>query len=227
MHTNQMPMQICNQGVRAQQSQFNRFFLSISQLLAMLILPSLALAQTPSDPSSFYSNFNEIALVDQDNHSFQITKLAGKVTLYNFIFTHCSNVCPIQTKQLSEIQKSLSADTRKHVQFVSVSLDPLNDTPAVLKVFAQKHGVDFNGWSFVTGKPQDIQKLSDKLGLYDKRKEAEQKDIKRPDGHMTHLWLVNSDGQLMQRYIGNNVDAKRLVNEIATLASMKPTALEK
>lgn len=192
----------------------------------MLILPIVSLAQTPVDPSSFYSNFNEIALVDQDNHSFQITKLAGTVTLYNFIFTHCSNVCPIQTKQLSEIQKSLSADTRKHVQFVSVSLDPLNDTPAVIKAFAQKHGVDFKGWSFVTGKPQDIQKLSDKLGLYDKRKEAEQKDIKRPDGHMTHLWLVNSDGQLMQRYIGNNIDGKRLANEISTLVSMRNMHLE-
>jgi cytochrome oxidase Cu insertion factor (SCO1/SenC/PrrC family) len=113
------------------------------------------------------------------------------------------------------------------VQFVSVSLDPLNDTPAVLKAFAQKNGVDFNGWSFVTGKPQDIQKLSDKLGLYDKRKEAEEKDIKRPDGHMTHLWLVNRDGQLMQRYIGNNIDAKRLANEIGTLVNMRSTVSAK
>lgn len=216
-----MLMQACNQDFGSQQNKFKYWLISTLQGLAMLILPILSLAQTPVDPSSFYSNFNEIMLVDQDNHSFQITKLAGTVTLYNFIFTHCSNVCPIQTKQLSEIQKSLSADTRKHVQFVSISLDPLNDTPAVLKAFAQKHGVDFNGWSFVTGKPQDIQKLSDKLGLYDKRKEAEQKDIKRPDGHMTHLWLVNSDGQLMQRYIGNNIDGKRLASEISTLVLMK------
>lgn len=216
-----MLMQACNQDFGSQQNKFKYWLISTLQGLAMLILPILSLAQTPVDPSSFYSNFNEITLVDQDNHSFQITKLAGTVTLYNFIFTHCSNVCPIQTKQLSEIQKSLSADTRKHVQFVSISLDPLNDTPAVLKAFAQKHGVDFNGWSFVTGKPQDIQKLSDKLGLYDKRKEAEQKDIKRPDGHMTHLWLINSDGQLMQRYIGNNIDGKRLASEISTLVLMK------
>ena len=221
MAANQMLMQACNQDFGSQQNKFKYWLISTLQGLAMLILPILSLAQTPVDPSSFYSNFIEITLVDQDNHSFQITKLAGTVTLYNFIFTHCSNVCPIQTKQLSEIQKSLSADTRKHVQFVSISLDPLNDTPAVLKAFAQKHGVDFNGWSFVTGKPQDIQKLSDKLGLYDKRKEAEQKDIKRPDGHMTHLWLINSDGQLMQRYIGNNIDGKRLASEISTLVLMK------
>jgi cytochrome oxidase Cu insertion factor (SCO1/SenC/PrrC family) len=220
-------MKIYNEGLGALHIQLNRLLLSISQVLSMLILPTLALAHPPSDPSSFYSNFNEIALIDQDDHAFQVAKLAGKVTLYNFIFTHCSNVCPIQTKQLSDIQKSLSADTRKHVLFVSVSLDPLNDTPAVLKAFAQKNGVDFNGWSFVTGKPQDIQKLSEKLGLYDKRKEAEQKDIKRPDGHMTHLWLVNSDGQLMQRYIGNNIDAKRLTNEISTLVTMKSTTSAK
>lgn len=205
------------------------FFCFVNILLAMAVAstPLLAFALDKSDPTKFYSNFTDVSLVDQDNQAFQVTKLAGKVTLYNFIFTHCSNVCPIQTRQLSDIQKSLSAETRQHVQFVSVSLDPYHDSPAALKAFAKNHGVDFNGWSFVMGDEQGIKSLSEKLSLYDKRKAAEQPKVKRPDGHMTHLWLVNGEGQLMQRYNGSNIDKKRIASEISTLVSMKPALASK
>jgi protein SCO1 len=214
-------------GTQALSNSFWKVILGALFSLLIVALPSLAIAQETVDPTSFYSNFNEVSLTDQDNHAFQVTNFAGKVTLYNFIFTHCSNVCPVQTKQISDVQKLLSAETRKHVQFISVSLDPLNDTPAALKSFAKQHGADLSNWSFVTGTPQGIQKLSDKLSLYDKKPDPTKKNLVRPDGHATMLWLVDSKGLLMQRYSGDTVDTKRLAIEIGTLVGMSLTNTHK
>jgi protein SCO1 len=214
-------------GTQPLSNSFWKVILGALFSLQVVALSSLAIAQETVDPTSFYSNFNEVSLTDQDSHTFQVKSFTGKVTLYNFIFTHCSNVCPVQTKQISEVQKLLSAETRKHVQFISVSLDPLNDTPSALKSFAKQHGADLSNWSFVTGTPQGIQTLSDRLSLYGNKPDPAKKNIVRPNGHETMLWLVDSNGRLMQRYSGDIVDTKRLAIEIGTLVEMSLTNTHK
>ncbi len=162
--------------------------------------------------TSFFATFDGLHLVDQDGHPFITTRLAGHVTLFNFIYTGCSAVCPIQTHALAQAQQSLPVAVRKQVRLVSVSIDPLNDTPATLKSYAQRMGADLSNWSFVTGRPKDIERLSATLKLF---KEAP--PARRPADHATWLWLVDDQGVVRQRYAGNPPDANRLVREVIEL----------
>lgn len=167
-----------------------------------------------TDRTSFLTNFQPLNLVDQTGQPFQVAALAGKVVLFNFIFTSCPNVCPVQTQALAEVQRSLPDGVRDRVRFVSVSIDPEHDTPRVLQSFAARFKVDFSRWTFVTGGTADIDRLADRLRLF-----AENKD-RRPENHGTTLWLMDGQGRLMQRYAGDPPEVPRLVSELEALVKL-------
>jgi len=180
--------------------------------VAALLLP--ALQAVGSDPT-FASNFDGTRLLDQEGHPFAAARLAGKTTLYNFVFTGCSTVCPVQTRVLADVLRRLGPDVRDRVHFVSVSLDPLTDSPAVLKAYARAQDVDLKHWSFVTGRPADIDRVAERLRLFKADAGA-----RRPDDHATSLWLADREGRLRQRYPGNPPDAARLVAELTQLDTL-------
>lgn len=159
---------------------------------------------------SFHDHLERAALRDQNGKPLSRSALQGKLTLVNFIFTRCSTVCPVQTRALVEVQQALPAATRRQVQFVSVSLDPLSDTPATLKAYARSLGADSAGWSFVTGNPVGIDVLSDQLRLF-----KSDSTTRRPDDHATQLWLIDGAGQVLMRYGGTPPDVARLTRELA------------
>ena len=178
--------------------------------VALIPLPSLAVI---AGGTGFAANFDGAALVDQDGRPFSFAPLAGKVLLVNFVYTGCSTVCPMQTRVLAEVQAALAADVAARVRFVSISLDALQDTPAALKAFATTMRADLTHWSFVTGKPSDVDRIAQRLRLF-----RAGPNVTRPDDHATSLWAVDAKGRLVQRYAGNPPDRERLVRELTTLA---------
>jgi protein SCO1 len=166
------------------------------------------------DQTSFLTNFAPLKLVDQDDNPFVIDSLRGKVVLFNFIFTSCPNICPVQTQALAEVQRKIPPEHRDRVQFVSVSIDPEHDRPAVLRSFASRFRVDFSRWTFVTGGTADIDRLADRLRLFAENKE------RLPENHGTTLWLMDGQGRLMQRYAGNPPEVSRLVDELHSLVKL-------
>jgi protein SCO1/2 len=190
----------------------------VAALIGLVAWPWAAEAKPPADSSpvgSFYSNFQGARLVDQDGRRFDAMRLEGHIVLVNFFFTGCSTVCPPQTRALGEVQRQLPPALRSRVRLLSVSLDPLADTPQALKRFTQRMEVDLSGWAFVTGRPQDIERISDALRLY-----RPEKDVRKPDDHSTALWLVDPKGSLRIRYNGSPPDVNRLVREIGALDAL-------
>jgi len=165
--------------------------------------------------TSFDANFADLSLKDQEDRPFAVSTLAGKVVLYNFIFTACPNICPKQTRALVEVQRALSPEARQHAHFVSVTIDPSNDTPAALKAFAERLDVDFANWTFVTGPAGDVDRLAERLRLF-----ASEDPAQRPAAHSTTLWLVDAQGRLVQKYAGNPPDAKRVAGEMSRLSAL-------
>lgn len=170
------------------------------------------------DPSSFYTNIETVPFTNQNNQALSFKDLQGKTVLFNFIFTQCSSVCPVQTKSLKEVQKSIDPKERENIVFVSVSLDPLGDTPAKLKKFTERMQVDTKNWHFVTSTPDGISRISARLALFkmlDKTRAST--DL---NDHATVLWLVDKKGQLMMRYNGAPVDVPRLIKELVIVNQM-------
>jgi len=152
-------------------------------------------------------------LIDQQGTGFSFEKLKGRTVVMNFIFTHCPSSCPMQIRALTEIQRALPDALRGHVQFVSVSMDPARDTPAVLKQYAASMGADLGNWSFVTGTAEEITWLHEYFharvrplegGLFD---------------HRVVVYLIDGRGQLIQKYTGD-LDHQRLVKEIGDVDSL-------
>jgi len=89
------------------------------------------------------------SLRDQDGAAVTDRDLRGKVSIVNFIFTRCPTICPKLTAQMSELVKS-TADV-EGLAFVSISVDPENDPPPVLRAYGERYGADFTRWRFLTG----------------------------------------------------------------------------
>ncbi|WP_175649765.1 SCO family protein [Pseudomonas sp. Marseille-P9899] len=109
--------------------------------------------------------FTDTELLDQNGRRlrFYSDVLKDKVVLLNVIFTHCNDACPLITRKLREVREALG-EKAGEVTFISISSDPANDTPQVLKRFAEQQGVDGPNWLFLTGAQADIDRVLARLG---------------------------------------------------------------
>jgi protein SCO1/2 len=90
----------------------------------------------------------------------------GKKVIINFTYTNCAVSCPLTTSNLARVQEILGERIGKDIFIVSLSLDPDNDTPEVLKAYAESFSAR-PGWTFATGRREDIDNIRRRLGLYD------------------------------------------------------------
>lgn len=96
-------------------------------------------------------------LINNRGRPFSAADLDGKVWVANFIFTSCSGVCPMMTKSMKRVQKTFEG--RSDIAFVSFSVDPETDTPAVLSEYARRYGANVANWQFLTGRRDAIKDL--------------------------------------------------------------------
>lgn len=95
------------------------------------------------------------SLVDQDAQAFNPKSLEAGLWVTAFVFTHCRATCPRLTGQMKKLQGRLSDVPSAHL--LSVSVDPRNDTPEVIKLYMTKNRLDETNWRFVTGSEGAIQ----------------------------------------------------------------------
>jgi protein SCO1/2 len=88
----------------------------------------------------------------------------GRVVAINFIFTSCTTVCPTMGATFARVQKLL-AERNRDVALISVSIDPVNDTPQRLAAWSKRLGAR-DGWTLVTGNKTDLDQLLKTLGLF-------------------------------------------------------------
>jgi cytochrome oxidase Cu insertion factor (SCO1/SenC/PrrC family)/mono/diheme cytochrome c family protein len=87
----------------------------------------------------------------------------GKIVVINFIYTSCPDICSLSTATMALVQKWLGERVGRDVFIYSISLDPENDSPEVLKEYAAAFKAG-PGWLFLTGKPEDIHLIRWQLG---------------------------------------------------------------
>jgi len=137
------------------------------------------------------NHFPNVTLITQEGTRvrFYDDLIKGKIVAINFIYAHCEFSCPLETARLAQVRQLLDARMGKDIFFYSISIDPSHDTPAVLKEYARKFHAGV-GWTFLTGKKEDIDLLASRLGLSedDSITDAPGKDL---DGHTPHLLVGN------------------------------------
>lgn len=111
--------------------------------------------------------FPNVPLITHEGKSVRFFDdlLKGKVVMLNFIYTTCPDVCSVETARLVRVQEILGDRVGKDIFMYSITIDPANDTPQVLRQYAEKFGVG-PGWTFLTGNEADVVLLRRKMGLY-------------------------------------------------------------
>ena len=144
--------------------------------------------------------FPNVELTTQDGTRvhFYDDLIKGKMVVIELIYTRCVDACPLETARLAQVQRMLGDRVGKEIFFYSISIDPEQDTPKVLKEYAEKYHAG-PGWLFLTGKTDDIDLISQKLGLYTPP------DARNRDGHTPAVVIGNeATGQWMRNSATDN-----------------------
>lgn len=201
---------------------------NLGKKIAGLTLLAAAAALLAVHPASAQKRwganyFPNIPLTTQDGKTvhFYDDLVKGKIVAINLIYTHCKYACPLETARLVQVQKMLGDHVGKDVFFYSISIDPKRDTPPVMKAYMENYHIG-PGWTFLTGKKEDIDFLSRKLGLYSDPRES-------LDGHTPHLLVGNEPMGQWQRTSGldNPVFLARTIGEAIDAGNYRKPAGEK
>jgi protein SCO1 len=155
----------------------------------------------------------EFTLTSQDGAPVALAQFRGKVVAVTFIYTLCTNTCPVLTPMMSFVQDRLGADFGQKIVFISVTVDPERDTPQVLKEYAQAFGANPAGWFFVTGAPDVIRDMTRRYGVF---------AAKAADGNVDHTFLtsvIDPRGILRVQYLGVRFDPEEFRRDLLSLVN--------
>ena len=153
----------------------------------------------------------EFTLTSQDGAQVALADFRGKVVAVTFIYTLCTNTCPVLTPMMSFVQDQLGADFGANIAFVSITVDPERDTPEVLKEYAQAFGANLAGWFFLTGPSDVIQDVTRRYGVF---------ALKSANGDVDHTFLtsiVDRRGILRVQYLGVRFDPNEFRHDLLSL----------
>jgi protein SCO1/2 len=143
--------------------------------------------------TNVFADFGPIAdftLTDKESRPFGLAQLRGKVWVLDFVFTTCSGPCIPMTQGMRTIFSGLQSEP--DVEFVTVTVDPMTDTPDVLARFAKTSGADNPRWHWLTGDKKAIRELAEKsfyAAIGDKLPTGEVP-------HSTRYFVVDRDAHL-------------------------------
>lgn len=158
----------------------------------------------------------DFALTDQDGRAFSSRALRGQVAVITFIFTSCGDTCPLLTAKLVGIQRKLGVDAPQ-VMFAAITVDPLNDTPPVLKRYAQAHSADPSRFAFLSGSVAQIEDVTRRYAVF------QRKQAKGSVDHTFLTTLVDRGGTMRVQYLGVRFDPKEFLADLRSLVEERPT----
>jgi protein SCO1 len=188
--------------------------------ILLLALPTAVMLSLPYDaavtssrepPLPRIAPAPSFTLTSQDGAQVSLADFRGKVVAVTFIYTLCTDTCPVLTPLMSFVQDRLTPDFGRTVAFVSITVDPERDTPAVLKEYGQTFGADFSGWAFLTGAPDAIHEVVRNYGVF---------AAKATDGGIDHSFLtsiVDRHGMLRVQYLGTRFDPEEFCRDLLSL----------
>lgn len=100
----------------------------------------------------------EFSFLNQDENYVGRAEMEGKITVVDFFFTTCPNICPVMSREMERVN-DIFRDQPK-VQIMSISIDPEYDTPAVLKEYAEEHNAIPGKWHFLSGPKEETYRLA-------------------------------------------------------------------
>lgn len=178
--------------------------------IALSLIAACSPAPKPVKP---LPDFSLTGVTVDGTSPFDLRAMRGRAWIADFIFTRCTGPCPMLTANMAGLQKTLP----KSIGLLSFTVDPDNDSPAVLTLYARKFGADPQRWFFLTGEKAELIRLVRDGFLLPVVENADALPGERVT-HSTKFVLIDAEGRLRGWYDGDDAasldklaaDAKRL-----------------
>jgi len=112
----------------------------------------------PLEGLKIFGTVPDFSLPERGGRRITLAEIRGKVWIVNFIYTHCTDTCPLQSARMAQLQAEFSAEP--DLRLVSITVDPEQDTPQVLAEYAGRFGADRDRWLFLTGEKKALYTLA-------------------------------------------------------------------
>ena len=189
-------------------------------LFAVLVGLVIQQLRTPAAPPrrpalerlARYGPAPDFSLVERSGRPLSAGDLRGRVWIADFIYTQCRDSCPLQSRAMAALQADLNA--YDDLRSVSITVDPLTDSAALLSRYADRYGADPERWLFLTGELRDIRRIVQE-GF---RLSAAPVDDSAPDPvvfHSARFVLVDRNGEIRGYYDSNDPQALKRLRENA------------
>jgi protein SCO1 len=140
----------------------NRAFRVTAAAAAVLVLSSLPSSSEDNSDRSVYRL--RASWMGDDGKPLNMNDLRGDVQVMTFFYTTCTGSCPITVKALQMFADGeRSAGTR--IRFLLITVDPAQDTIAVLRKYRRAMHLDKGVWRLVRGADSDVRKFAALLGF--------------------------------------------------------------
>ena len=190
--------------------------------LAVCVALAATVACTPASTLPVLFPAPQFDLIDQTGRPFSSSHLAGKVVVANFVFTTCTDVCPLLTATMAQVRDQLKQAKLlgEKAAIVSFSVDPEHDTPEALAAYGERFGATPAEWRFLTGQRQAIDDIL--IGGF---KVGRPPPAARTPGatpeiiHTNRFALIDPRGRIRALLDGEALDVPSVVEEVRRLAS--------
>ena len=174
----------------------------------LALLKSLSAAPTPLPVGGMVPDFT---LTDQARRQVRLSQFRGKVVALNFIYTSCAlpQFCYRVANHFGVVQRRFRREAGREVVFLTVTFDPLRDTPEKLAEYAAQWNADPDVWHFLTGEAAAVRRVCNVFGV----------DFFPDEGLMNHsirTAVIDRQGTLVANIEGNQYSAAQLGDLVET-----------
>ncbi len=159
----------------------------------------------------------EFSLTDQQRHTINLHQFAGQVVVVNFVYTRCvyPEYCFRLSNNFGQLQKRFAPHMGRDLVLLTVTFDPLHDTPEVLADYAKTWKADTTNWHFLTGAPAEVQRVCRLFGV----------DVWQDEALLTHTMhtaIIDRQGKVAANLEGNQYTAEQLGDLVGTVIQRTP-----
>jgi protein SCO1/2 len=195
--------------------QKHGFKVLVTLMLAGLVASVFSwISQSPTLP--VLKQAPNFTLNNLEGQQLKLSDSNGKVRLVEFLFTSCPDICPMTTFNMVKMQDELKKSNQwgNQVQFLSITFDPLKDTPEVFKKYGDRLKMDYSGWTLLTGSEAETAAVAKDFGVLVQ---------KMPDGQFVHtvtsLFLVDGTGKIRKIFaMGDDMNNEEILKSIRQIA---------
>ena len=185
--------------------------LILSSLFVIFAISVITKKNDPIPVPLYSEQIPYFSYTDQNGLMFTANNLKNKISVVDFFFTSCQGPCPAMNRYMKELVENFS--NKKDLQFVSFSVDPVNDSKTIIKEYTNTGYLDYDNWYFLETEEQSI------VDLLENGFKLSSEGL--PGAHSIKFILIDNNAKIIGYYDPfENKEFNLIKNHISSLLDM-------